>query len=192
VRAPVDPRSGALSIGVPIPGCEIKVCNLDDPSKEMPLGEPGELLMRGPFLFSGYWNKPEETTRAFHDGFFRTGDVAIMDRNGWFYLVDRKKDMIVASGFKVWPREVEDVLYQHPDVREAAVIGVPDPYRGETVKAFVALRDGATLTAEELISFCKERMANYKYPRQVQFIDEIPKTASGKFLRRALREASAR
>ncbi len=187
-RAPVDPASGALSIGVPIPNCEAKVVSLDDPAVELPPGEAGELALKGPFVFAGYWNKPEETSRAFHDGYFRTGDVAIMDEQGWFYLVDRKKDMIIASGFKVWPREVEDTLYQHPAVREAAVIGVPDPYRGETVKAFVALKEGCGETEPaEIIAFCRDRIAAYKCPREVEFLDELPKTATGKFLRRALR-----
>jgi long-chain acyl-CoA synthetase len=187
-RAPVDPASGALSIGVPIPNCEAKVISLDDPTAELPPGEAGELALRGPMMFTGYWNKPEETARAFHDGYFRTGDVAIMDEQGWFYLVDRKKDMIIASGFKIWPREVEDTLYQHPAVREAAVIGVPDPYRGETVKAFVALKEGCGKTEpSEIIAFCRDRIAAYKCPREVEFLDELPKTATGKFLRRALR-----
>jgi long-chain acyl-CoA synthetase len=189
-RAPVDPVSGALSIGVPIPACDAKVIGLEDPDKEMPSGEAGELALRGPMIFPGYWNKPEETERAFHNGYFRTGDVAIMDENGWFYLVDRKKDMIIASGFKVWPREVEDTLYQHPAVREAAVIGAPDSYRGETVKAFVALKEeyAGRVPEAEIIQFCKDRMAAYKYPREVVFLPEIPKTATGKFLRRQLRE----
>ncbi len=188
-RAPVDPASGALSIGVPIPNCDARVVSLDDPGVELPPGEAGELALRGPFLFSGYWNRPEATERAFHDGYFRTGDVAIMDEQGWFYLVDRKKDMIIASGFKVWPREVEDTLYQHPAVREAAVIGVADPYRGETVKAFIALKDGYTQTQPaEIIAFCRDRISAYKCPREVEFIDELPKTATGKFLRRALRD----
>jgi len=187
-RAPVDPASGALSVGVPIPNCDAKVVSLDDPGVEMPPGEAGELALRGPMIFTGYWNKPEETSRAFHDGYFRTGDVAIMDEQGWFYLVDRKKDMIIASGFKIWPREVEDTLYQHPAVREAAVIGVPDPYRGETVKAFVALKDGCGKTEPaEIIAFCRDRIAAYKCPREVEFLEELPKTATGKFLRRALR-----
>jgi long-chain acyl-CoA synthetase len=138
-------------------------------------------------VFEGYWNKPEATRDAFHDGWFLTGDVAIMDEQGWFYIVDRKKDMINASGFKVWPREVEDILYRHPAVREAAVVGVADPYRGETVKAVLSLRSGHVATEEELVAFCRERLATYKVPRQVQFVDEIPKTASGKFLRRQLR-----
>ena len=188
-RAPVDPASGALSIGVPIPNCEAKIISLDDPGAELPPGEPGELALKGPFMFSGYWNKPEETGRAFHDGYFRTGDVAIMDEQGWFYLVDRKKDMIIASGFKIWPREVEDTLYQHPAVREAAVIGVPDPYRGETVKAFIAVKPGCEEPdPAEILAFCRERISAYKCPREIEFLDELPKTATGKFLRRALRE----
>ncbi|MFN0167067.1 MAG: long-chain-fatty-acid--CoA ligase [Bryobacteraceae bacterium] len=186
-RGPVDPGSGALSIGLPIPNAEVKILDLTDRDREVPPGEPGELALRGPHIFPGYWNKPDATRDAFHNGFFLTGDIAVMDDRGWFYLVDRKKDMIVASGFKVWPREVEDVLYQHPAVKEAAVIGVPDDYRGESVKAFVALRDGHRATADELIAFCRERMAAYKYPRQVEFLEELPKTPSGKFLRRQLR-----
>ncbi len=187
-RAPVDPASGALSIGVPVPNCDAKIVSLEDPNVELPPGEAGELLLRGPMIFPGYWNKPDETANAFHNGYFRTGDVAIMDANGWFYLVDRKKDMIVASGFKVWPREVEDTLYQHPAVREAAVIGVPDPYRGETVKAFVALKDGFEEDAAPMIQFCRDRISAYKCPREIVFVPEIPKTATGKFLRRSLRE----
>jgi long-chain acyl-CoA synthetase len=193
VRGPVDSKSGALSIGVPIPNCEAVILSLEDPGQEAAVGEAGELALRGPMMFSGYWNRPEESAKAFHGEFFRTGDVAIMDELGWFYIVDRKKDMIVASGFKVWPREVEDVLYQHPAVREAAVIGVPDEYRGETVKAYVALREdyASRVTDAEIIHFCKDRMAAYKYPRQVEFVDQIPKTASGKFMRRALRTVTS-
>ncbi|MDQ6701558.1 MAG: AMP-binding protein [Acidobacteriota bacterium] len=187
-RAPVDAASGALSIGVPVPNCDAKIVSLEDPDLEVPPGEAGELLLRGPMIFPGYWNKPEETANAFHNGYFRTGDVAIMDASGWFYLVDRKKDMIVASGFKVWPREVEDTLYQHPAVRETAVIGVPDPYRGETVKAFVALKHGFEQDAASMIQFCRDRISAYKCPREIVFVPEIPKTATGKFLRRSLRE----
>ena len=142
-------------------------------------------------IFREYWNKPEETREAFHDGFFLTGDVAVMNEDGWFYIVDRKKDMINVSGYKVWPREVEDVLYTHPAVKEAAVIGVPDEYRGETPKAFIALKDAETATEEDLVAYCRDRMAAYKYPRQVSFLDELPKTATGKFLRRELREVPA-
>ena len=189
LRAPVDPSTGAIAIGVPIPGHEAKIMDLSDPEKELPPGEVGELAIRGPGIIPGYWKKPEETAHAIREGWLFTGDVGTMDSKGWVYLLDRKKDMIIASGFKVWPREVEDTIYLHPAVREVAVIGVPDPYRGETVKAFVALKESyeGKVTDEEIISFCKERMASYKYPREVEFVKEVPKTATGKFLRRALR-----
>ena len=147
-------------------------------------------LSSGPFSLTGYWEKPDESKHAIRDGWLFTGDVGKMDTDGWFYVVDRKKDMIVASGYKVWPRDVEDVIYRHPAVKETAVVGVQDPYRGETVKAFVALKEGmeGSVTPEEIVSFCKSRMAAYKYPRQVEFVAEIPKTLTGKFLRRTLRE----
>jgi long-chain acyl-CoA synthetase len=188
-RAPVDESSGALSVGVPVPNCEARLVGLEDPTQEVPVGEAGEFAAKGPMIFREYWNKPEETEKASADGYFLTGDVAVMDESGWFYIVDRKKDMINAGGYKVWPREVEDVLYTHPQVREAAVVGVPDDYRGETVRAFVALKEEKLepVTEEELISFCKQHMADYKYPRQISFLDELPKTATGKFLRRELR-----
>jgi long-chain acyl-CoA synthetase len=189
-RSPVDEESGALSVGVPVPNCEAKLLDEEDPSEEVPVGEPGEFATKGPMVFKGYWNKPEETEEAFHDGYFLTGDVAIMDEDGWFYIVDRKKDMINVGGYKVWPREIEDTLYEHEQVMEAASVGIPDEYRGETVKAFVALKEEDAVTEEELIEFCKERMADYKYPRQIEFLDEIPKTPTGKFLRRELREGA--
>jgi long-chain acyl-CoA synthetase len=190
LRAPVDPSTGALSIGLPIPAHLAKIVDLEDRSRELLPGEVGELAVKGPGIIAGYWNKPHETAHAIQDGWLFTGDVGTMDEGGWFYILDRKKDMIIASGFKVWPREVEDVLYLHPGVREAAVVGVPDPYRGETVKAFVALKEEfrGKVTREEIVAFCKERMAAYKYPRDVEFVEEVPKTLTGKFLRRALRE----
>mgnify|MGYP003933598505 FL=1 len=140
-------------------------------------------------MVPGYWQKPAETARALRDGWLYTGDVGLMDEAGWFYIIDRVKDVIIASGYKVWPREVEDVLYRHEAVREAAVVGVPDPYRGETVKAFVSLKPGyeGKVTPEELIEFCRARLAAYKYPRIVEIVDEVPKTPTGKFLRRLLR-----
>jgi long-chain acyl-CoA synthetase len=189
-EAPVDPASGALSVGVPVHNCVVKIMDLERGENELPPGEVGEIVDKGPIVVPGYWRKPEETRGAIRDGWLYTGDVGKMDRDGWFYVVDRKKDLIVASGYKVWPRDVEDVLFQHPAVRETAVVGEADPYRGETVKAFIALKEGAegTVTAEDIISFCKERMAAYKYPRKVEFVDEIPKTLTGKFLRRSLRE----
>ena len=192
-KAPVDPESGALSVGVPVQNCVMKIMDLEDSSRELPPGEVGEIVDSGPIVIPGYWQKPEETRHAIRDGWLYTGDVGKMDADGWFYVVDRKKDMIVASGYKVWPRDVEDVIYQHPAVKETAVVGVPDAYRGETVKAFVALKEGAegSVTPEEIISFCRDRMAAYKYPRQVELVSEIPKTLTGKFLRRTLREKEA-
>jgi long-chain acyl-CoA synthetase len=184
--APVDDVSGALSVGVPVYNTMVRV--VGDDGQDLPPGEVGEIVTSGPMVVPGYWNKPEETEQALPGGALRTGDVGYMDVAGWFYIVDRKKDQINAGGYKVWPREVEDVLYQHEAVREAAVVGVPDAYRGETVKAYVSLRPGQTATAEELIAFCREQMAAYKYPRQVEFLDELPKTVSGKLLRRELRD----
>jgi long-chain acyl-CoA synthetase len=185
-RAPVDEQSGALSVGVPIFNTIVRV--VDEEDNDVAPGEVGEIVTSGPQVVSGYWNKPEETEHALPGGELHTGDVGLMDPDGWFYIVDRKKDMINAAGYKIWPREVEDVLYGHDAVREAAVIGVPDEYRGETVKAFVSLKPSAQATEDELIAFCKERMAAYKYPRQVEFLDEIPKTPTGKILRRELRD----
>ena len=184
-RAPVDPTSGALSVGVPVFNTVVRV--VDEQGNDVPFGEIGEFVTSGPQVVAGYWNKPEETAHALPGGALHTGDVGFMDPDGWFYVVDRMKDMIIASGYKVWPREVEDVLYQHPAVREAAVIGVPDDYRGETVKAFVSVRPGEEVNEAELIAFCKERMAAYKYPRSIELVEELPKTVTGKILRRELR-----
>lgn len=186
-EAPVDPVSGTLSVGVPGPDTIVRI--LDENGDEVPFGEQGEIAVRGPQVVSGYWRLPDASAAAFPDGELRTGDIGFMDRDGWLYVVDRKKDMINASGFKVWPREVEDVLYTHPAVREAAVVGVPDAYRGETVRAYVSLRPGAVVEPGELGSYCKERLAAYKYPREVEILPELPKTASGKILRRELRSA---
>ncbi|PZS08352.1 MAG: acyl-CoA synthetase [Solirubrobacterales bacterium] len=188
-RAPVDPASGALSVGVPIFNTVVHV--VDEEGKDLPPGEIGEFVTSGPQVVSGYWDKPEETEHAIPGGALHTGDVGFMNDDGWFFLVDRKKDLINAAGYKVWPRDVEDALYGHGAVREAAVVGVPDEYRGETVKAFVSLKPGESVTEESLIAFCKERIAAYKYPRQIEFIEELPKTASGKILRRELRDREA-
>ena len=185
-RAPVDPTSGALSVGVPVYGTVVRVVGED--GHDLPAGEVGEIITSGPQVVPGYWGRPEESERAIPGGALHTGDVGFMDADGWFYVVDRKKDQINAAGYKVWPREVEDVLYGHPAVREAAVVGVPDAYRGETVKAFVSLRPGERVDADELIAFCRERMAAYKYPRVVELVDDLPRTASGKVLRRVLRD----
>ncbi|HEX3791708.1 MAG TPA: AMP-binding protein [Pseudonocardiaceae bacterium] len=185
VEAPVDPTSGALSIGLPVFNTMVRI--LDDQGCPVPVGALGEIAISGPQVVPGYWRKPAATEAALPGGELRTGDIGFMDEHGWFYLVDRKKDMINAAGYKVWPREVEDVLYAHPAVREAAVIGVPDAYRGETVKAFVSLEPGATVTEAELIAYCRENMAAYKYPRSIELVAELPKTTTGKILRRELR-----
>ncbi|MGW6225113.1 class I adenylate-forming enzyme family protein [Streptomyces olivaceus] len=185
LEAPVDPASGTLAVGVPGPETVVRI--VDDQGAEVPFGEQGEIVVSGPQVVPGYWRRPDATAETFPGGELRTGDIGFMDTQGWLYVVDRKKDMINASGFKVWPREVEDVLYTHPAVREAAVVGVPDGYRGETVKAYISLRPGADTDPDALAAYCGERLAAYKYPRQVEILPDLPKTASGKILRRELR-----
>lgn len=185
-QAPVDPVSGALAVGVPVPSTVSRI--VGDDGTPLPPREVGEIVISGPQVVPGYWDKPEESAHALPGGELHTGDVGFMDEQGWFYVVDRKKDLINASGYKVWPREVEDVLCEHPAVSEAAVVGVPDEYRGETVKAFVTLRPGATAEEGELIAHCRERLSAYKYPRSIEFLDVLPKTVTGKVLRRELAE----
>ena len=182
----VDPVSNALSIGKAMPGLTITV--LGEDGEPLAGGEVGELVFASPSLTSGYWNKPAETAAALGPAGLRSGDVGFVDADGWVFLIDRKKDMISASGYKVWPRDVEDVLYMHPAVREAAVIGVPDEYRGETVKAVVSLKEGYDVQPAELTAFCRERMAAYKYPRLVEIVADLPKTPTGKIMRRMLRD----
>jgi long-chain acyl-CoA synthetase len=189
LEAPVDPESGTLSIGLPWPSTVLRI--VDDEQRDLGPGEVGEICVEGPMVVPGYWNQPEVTAAALPGGRLLTGDVGFMDEQGWVYVVDRKKDMINAAGFKVWPREVEDVLYTHPGVREAAVVGEPDEYRGETVAAFVSLRPGHQTEPEELVEHCRARLAAYKSPRRVEVVDDLPKTLSGKILRRELREHGA-
>ena len=176
------------SIGIPVTSTEFKIVDADDYSKELGINEEGELCVKGPQIMKGYWKKPEETAHALRDGWMLTGDIAKMDADGFFYIVQRKKDMIIVSGFKVFPNEVEDVLFGHPAVLEVCAVGKPHPYRGEAVKAYVVRKAGATPTAEELIAFCAERLAKFKVPSEIEFIDALPKTAVGKILRRELRE----
>lgn len=184
---PVD-KQKAGSVGKAILYTESKIVDLQDGTRELPPGEAGELIIRGPQVMSGYWNMPEETANVLRDGWLYTGDIAYRDEEDYYYIVDRKKDMIIAGGYNIYPREVEEVLYQHPAVLEAVVIGIPDAYLGENVKAVVVLKADANLTAEELHAFCRENMAAYKVPRIIEFRDSLPKTAVGKILRRTLRE----
>lgn len=189
---PLDSREKVRpgSIGIPFPDTDSRIVDLEKGRKALPPGEVGELAVRGPQVMAGYWKKPGETKNVLRRGWLLTGDIAKMDEDGYFYIVDRKKDMIDAAGLKVWPREVEDVLYEHPGVREAAVIGIPDPYRGETVKAFIALKEEyeGRVEEKEIIDFCRERIASYKAPRVVEFRKDLPKTLVGKVLRRVLKE----
>ena len=185
---PVDPATGALSVGLPVFATGHRA--IGDDGQTLAPGEAGEILISGPQVVPGYWERPDETRAAIRDGELRTGDIGVIDEQGWLYLVDRRKDMIIASGFKVWPREVEDVLYEHPAVREAAVIGVADDYRGETVWGYVSLKVGATVAPDELVEHCRARLAAYKYPRVLHILDELPKTPTGKILRRELRDGA--
>ena len=187
VTAPVHEPSGTLTVGVPLPGLTARIVDKD--GIELEFGQQGELELSGPQVIPGYWQNPEATAHAIPGGRLRTGDGAIMDEQGWVYLVDRLKDQINVSGFKVWPREVEDALYEHPSVHEAAVVGEPDAYRGENVVAYVSLTAGSTVAPAELIEFVRGRLAAYKCPRTVHVIDALPKTQTGKIRRAALRES---
>jgi len=179
------------TIGIPFPDTDAKVVN-SETGEEMPLGEIGELIVKGPQVMRGYWNRERETAVTLRDGWLYTGDMARMDEDGFFAIVDRKKDLIIAGGYNIYPREVEEILFEHPAIMEAVVIGVPDEYRGETVKAFVVLKPGMTLTERELELWCRERLAAFKVPRKVEFRETLPKTLVGKVLRRQLLEEEQR
>jgi long-chain acyl-CoA synthetase len=176
------------SIGVPFPDTDMKIVSVEDGATEMPTGEAGELLIKGPQVMPGYWNRPEETSKVLADGWLRTGDVATVDEEGYVRIVGRKKDLIIAGGYNIYPDEVDAVLMAHPAVREAATIGVPDERRGETVKSFVVLREGAQASAADLEAHCRRELAPYKVPRSFEFLDELPKSSALKILRRELRE----
>jgi long-chain acyl-CoA synthetase len=181
-----DNRVG--TIGIPFPDTEIKVMDLETGAKEMPVGEAGELAMKGPQVMKGYWNRPDETAIAMRGEWFYSGDIGTMDADGYIRIVDRKKDMIIAGGFNIYPRDVEEVIYQNPKVQEVVVAGLPDRYRGETVKAYVVLKAGETATPEEIMEFCKGKLAKFKVPTTVEFRDTLPKSMVGKILRRVLVE----
>lgn len=173
------------SIGVPWPDTDSVILRSGE-TEVLPPGEIGEIAIKGPQVMKGYWNRPEETAATFSDGWFLTGDLGYMDENGYFYVVDRKKDMIIAGGFNIYPREVEEVLYEHEAIQECVVAGIPDPYRGETVKAYIVLKEGKDVSEKELNEFCRQNLASYKVPRFYEFRTELPKTAVGKILRRTL------
>ncbi len=176
------------SIGLPMPDTEYKIVDVETGEKELPIGEIGELCIRGPQVMEGYLNMPEENAQSIRDGWFYTGDIARADEDGYTYIVDRKKDMVIAGGFNIYPRDIEEVLYAHPKIMEAAVAGINDPYRGETLKAYIVLKEGETMTEEEVTEHCKTNLAAYKVPKLVEFRPELPKTMIGKVLRRMLRE----
>jgi long-chain acyl-CoA synthetase len=175
------------SIGIPIPDTECRIVDLNDVVTDMPVGETGELIIKGPQVMQGYRNKPEETAETLTDGWLHTGDIAMMDEEGYFYIVDRKKDMIISGGYNVYPRDIEEVFFEHPKVQEATAIGVPHESRGEQVKVFVVPKEGETLTQEELMEYCKTKLAKYKLPTEIEFREELPKTNVGKVLKKNLR-----
>jgi long-chain acyl-CoA synthetase len=184
----------AGSCGMPLPGVELKFLSLSEPGADAPAGEPGELCIRGPNVMKGYWKKPEANAASFtSDGFFRTGDVAWMDGDGFVRIVDRTKDMLLCSGFNVYPRVIEEAIYEHPSVEEACVIGIPDAYRGQSPKAFVKLRAGAPeLTLEELQAFLRERIGKHEMVQALELRPELPKTPVGKLSKRTLVEEEER
>ena len=175
-------------IGLPFPDTLMRLVDIETGEREVALGDPGEITIHGPQVMQGYWQRPADTESVIRNGWLYTGDIGVMDAEGYFKIVDRKKDMIIASGFKIYPREVEEVVYAHPKVKEAVVVGIPDKYRGETVKLYVVVKEGETLTAEELHAYCKEHLTNYKRPAMIEFRDSLPKTMIGKMLRRVLLE----
>lgn len=187
-RNPLGGLQKPGSIGIPLPNTDCRIVDAATGEKILPIGEVGEMVIKGPQVMKGYWNMPEETANTLRDGWLYTGDLAKMDEDGFFYIVGRKKELILASGYNVYPIEVEDVIYSHPKVLEAAVFGVPDQYRGETVKAVVVLKENEVLTEEELIQYCRNHLSAYKVPRIVTFTDVLPKTAVGKILKRKLKE----
>lgn len=188
----INPFAGgkrkAGSIGLPIPDTQCRIVELNDGRTDLPTGETGELMVKGPQVMTGYWNKPDATAETLVDGWLHTGDIAQMDAEGYFYIVDRKKDMIISGGYNVYPRDIEEVFFEHPKVQEATAIGIPHPKRGEAVKVFIVLKEGAAATQEEMIAFCNEKLAKYKWPTEVEFRTELPKSNVGKVLKKELRQ----
>jgi long-chain acyl-CoA synthetase len=187
---PIQGRRPPGSMGMPMPGTRAKVVDPETGLRELPLGEVGELILKGPQVMQGYWQNPEETAVALRDGWLYTGDLARMDEAGYFYIVERKKDLVISGGYNVYPREVEEVLYQHPQVKEAVAFGMPDAYRGEVVKVVIVPQDGRPPEVEDILEHCRRELALYKVPKMVEFRAELPKSLVGKVLRRVLREES--
>jgi long-chain acyl-CoA synthetase len=188
---PVDKDPVPGSIGPPLPGTIISLRDLDDPTKEVPQGARGELCAKGPQIMKGYWKKPAETEKQFVDGFLRTGDVAIMDKNGYFSIVDRIKDLIICSGYNVYPRRIEEAIYEHPAVEEVTVIGIPDEYRGEAPKAFVKLKAGAAATTADLMKHLEPKLSRIELPAEIEMRDALPKTMIGKLSKKELKAEEA-
>ena len=189
--ATVTPWGGKIkpgTVGVPVPNTEVKIVDVETGTEEMKQGLPGEVIIKGPQVMKGYYKKPEETAAVLKDGWLFTGDIGFFDEDGYLTVVDRKKDMIIASGYNIYPREIDEILFDHPRVLEACSIGVFDEYRGETVKAYVVVKPGEALTEEEIVQYCREKLAPYKVPKIVEFIDALPKSAIGKILRREVKE----
>jgi long-chain acyl-CoA synthetase len=184
---PYGGKTKVGSIGLPMSDTDFRIVDLVDGNKDLPLGEAGEILIKGPQVTNGYYKMPEETANTLKDGWLYTGDIGKMDEEGYFYIVDRKKDMVIAGGYNIYPREIDEVLFEHPKILEACAVGIPDPYRGETIKAFVVLKPGETLTGEEVIKYCAEKLAKYKVPKTVEFLTSLPKSGVGKILRKELR-----
>ncbi len=176
------------TVGIPFPNTYIKIVDVESGTKEMKTGESGEICFKGPQVMKGYYKKPEETKAVLKDGWLYTGDIGTIDEDGYLTIVDRKKDMIISSGYNIFPLEIDEILFQHPKILEACTIGVPDAYRGEAPKAFVVVKPGEQLTKEEIITYCKEKLAPYKVPKDIEFIDALPKSAIGKILRKEVRE----
>ncbi|MBN1613719.1 MAG: long-chain fatty acid--CoA ligase [Deltaproteobacteria bacterium] len=188
ISNPILGLKKAGSIGIPFPDNDVRLVDLQEGKEEVPQGEPGEIIMKSPLVMQGYWNNPEETAGQLKDGWLYTGDIATRDEDGYIFIVDRKKDMLIAGGFNIYPREIDEVLFQHPKLKTAVSVGIPDEYRGETLKAFCVLKEGETATPEEIIGFCKEKLAAYKVPKMVEFRNALPQSAVGKVLRKVLRD----
>lgn len=191
----ITPWQGTIkpgTVGIPVPDTEVKIVDAENKEKELAIGEIGEIVVKGPQIMMGYYKKPKETAEVLIDGWLYTGDIGRFDHDGYLTIVDRKKDVIIASGYNIYPVEIDEVLFEHPEIMEACAIGVPDEYRGETVKAFIVVQDGETLTEEEVITYCREKLAAYKVPKIIEFMDELPKSAVGKILRRELREMESK